>query len=362
MAEIWTPEDFLAQASVPLAAKDFWDPELRATELIGSFAGASSHQIAYPQPVGLEESLGGGTDDKHIVRAQSFLGTLDPWEQVEAAPARGPRARLYAGFDFWDPSPAAESRSVERHLVDDWSALISFPVYDPEAAEHPFIGFFSEERQETHPEKRARWLLSMLGVNGHTRYRFYLRTFTDIFVEYPHHSTFRTLSDFALEDIDVDDIISAFVLRQAWTDFPLFSSVRNRRRELFVASDRSSLLGWKHALELVSHSRGVPPEQIITPDWYDDWLNLPYADPLYWRFVDYIDARFASVEAGALDITPTNRRSVSPIKEISIDGFSLFNNFSRTSQLLRGHTDSWEYSYHAPTTSDNSENVDIIDG
>jgi hypothetical protein len=102
-------------------------------------------------------------------------------------------------------------------------------------------------------------------------------------------------------------------------------------------------------------SRGIPPEQIIDQDWYDDWLNIPYGDPLYWRFIDYIDARIDSVDAGALDTPPTNRRSVSPIKDISIDGFSPFNNFSRTSMLTRGYTDRWEYSCHTPAAPKASE-------
>ena len=255
-----------------------------------------------------------------------------------------------------------EAPSVHRSLVDDWSVHIPFPIYDPAAPENPFSGFFSRDAQETLPEKRARWLLSMIGVKGNDRHRFVLSAFTDIFIEYPHHSTFRALSDLALEDLTADDFISAFALKQTWNDFPLFSSIRTRRREFFIASNRYSLLGWKHAVELITQSRGVPPEQIIDPDWYDDWLNIPYGDPLYWRFIDYIDARINSVEAGALDIPPTNRRFVSPIKDISVDGFSPFNNFSRTSMLTKGYTDRWEYSYHAPTTPDSSENADINDG
>src|SRR5712664_3174462 len=128
-----------------------------------------------------------------------------------------------------------------------------------------------------------------------------------------------------LDDATADELVNAFTLKQIWSDVPQFSSFRTKRRDVLIASNKASLLGWTLAVRLVRQSRGVPPEQIIDPDWLHEWLAIPYADPLYWRFIDYVCARIDSVESGALETPPTTRRFILPLKEVGIDGFSPFN-------------------------------------
>jgi hypothetical protein len=82
---------------------------------------------------------------------------------------------------------------------------------------------------------------------------------------------------------------------------------------------------------------------------------VPYGDPLYWRFIDYICARIDSVESGALGTPPTTRSFILPLKEVGIDGFSPFNNFSRTSLLMRTYADCMERSFVDQATHDSSK-------
>lgn len=349
MAQNWSSEDFAGVARVPSADKDFWEPALHATEAIRRSTSVKngvsigSPPAAVTEPIELVDNAPDNWDFTDFDGTQRHSAHLiDPWEYYPT-PIATPPAAVEADSDFWNPTPSIARPSIIPSGTGDWSENISLPRYDPFASEKPFYAYF-RDTPESLAEKRARWLLSLLGITNTARHRFSFHTFTELFLEYPHHSTFRALSDLALDDATVDELISAFILKQIWNESPIFSSVRTKRRDIFVASKQTSLLGWTLALRLVRQSRGVPPEQIIDPDWFNDWLVIPYADPLYWRFIDYVCARIDSIESGALAAPPTTRRFVLPLTEVGIDGFSPINNFSRTSSLIRTSADCFEFS------------------
>jgi hypothetical protein len=147
MAQSWSSEDFLDVAGDLHAAKDFWDPEFREIGLIAP-------TTPFPGEISLRSSLTNQT-----------VKFIDPWEHIEAESAHVSSVKLNAHADFWDPLPVV-ARPVYRGAVDDWSVRIPFPSYDPAASENPFSGFLQEDTQDILPEKRARWLLSMLGIRG----------------------------------------------------------------------------------------------------------------------------------------------------------------------------------------------------
>ncbi len=357
MAQNWTLEDFSKVACAPSAAEDFWDPALQAMGTTSQTTSATMDiSVALPiaiGPVRPENSARGSWDyDDFDGAQQQFVDISDPWEHFLVPAATSP-ANAEAISDFWEPSPIL-ARAALPTVIEDWSENISLPRYDPGASERPFSGFF-QDTPESLAEKRARWILSMLGITNPSRHRFVFDAFTDLFIEYPHHSTFRAISDLALDDVTADELVNAFTLKQIWSDSPLFSSFRTKRRDVLIASNKASLLGWTLAVRLVRQSRGVPPEQIIDPDWFHDWLVVPYGDPLYWRCIDYICVRIDSVEAGALETPPTTRSFILPLKDVGIDGFSPFNNFSRTSLLMRTYADCMERSFVDQTTHDSSK-------
>jgi hypothetical protein len=359
MAQIWSLEDFSERARAPSAAEDFWDPALLATGRISRPVPAIM-DVSIRLPLGLvtdpvepEDNARGSWDyDDFDGAHQRIVDISDPWDNF-LGPAAIPTANADSVSDFWEPTPIL-ARTPLPPGIEDWSENISLPRYDPGASERPFSGFF-QETKESLAEKRARWILSMLGITNPSRHRFVFDAFADLFIEYPHHSTFRAISDLALDDATSDELVNAFTLKQIWNDSPLFSSFRTKRRDVLVASSKASLLGWTLAIRLVRQSRGVPPEQIIDPDWFHDWLEVPYGDPLYWRFIDYICARIDSVESGALAIPPTTRRFILPLKEVGIDGFSPFHNFSRTSLLMRTYSDCMERSFVDHITGSSKE-------
>jgi hypothetical protein len=359
MAQNWSSEDFSEVLRAPSADDDFWDPALQTTGLTNRTTSAAIEVLLALPPAPIPSPIEPANYGRVGSDVGDFEGTKkpsvnisDPWEGYLLPIAICP-TNVGASSDFWDPAPVVAHVGIPKG-IEDWSENISLPQYDPFASERPFSSFL-QEIPERLAEKRARWILSILGITNPSRQPFVFDAFTDLFIEYPHHSTFRALSDLALDDVTADELVSAFALKQIWSDFPLFSSFRTKRRDVLVASNKVSLLGWTLAVRLIRQSRGVPPEQIIDPDWFHEWLAVPYADPLYWRFIDYICARIESVESGALETPPTVRQFVSPLKDIGIDGFSPFNNFSRTSLLMRSHTDRMEFSFAHQSTADSSK-------
>jgi hypothetical protein len=102
-----------------------------------------------------------------------------------------------------------------------------------------------------------------------------------------------------------------------------------------------SMLGWARSHRFIIDRKGLPPEAIIDPDWFDDWLELSIGDPLYWRFIDYAEARIEAFAAGTLDSPVPPRRNVRSRPIVTIDGFDIFDSFSRTALLYRAETESW---------------------
>lgn len=352
MKQNWSSEDFSDVTRNPRAVHDFWDPMAQGTDRA---LPGEKKLIALPILVAGPIELNHSARGRWVY--EDFEGTrrtpakfVDPWEDYVATVAP---AGVKANSDFWDPAPIV-ARAIASSGVEDWSENISLPRYDPVASERPFSSYYPEP-PESLAEKRARWMFSILGITNPSRHRSVFDAFTDLFIEYPHHSTFKTLSNLALDDATADELVCAFTLKQIWHDFPIFSSLRTKRRDVVIASDAASLLGWTLAVRLVRQSRGAPPERIIDPDWFDEWLAVPYADPLYWRFIDYICARIESVDSGALETPPTTRSFILPLKDLGIDGFSPFNNFSRTSLLMRTYADCVERSFVDQTADDDSK-------
>src|SRR5260370_11060287 len=222
MAHNWSSEDFVEVARTPSAADDFWDPSRQATGLTNRTTPAIKDvSVAVPlvlvtDHVEPEDNARGSWDaDEFDVTQRRFVDISDPWEHFLLPAATSP-ADVGTSSDFWDPTPIV-ARAAIPNGIEDWSENISLPRYDPGASERPFSGFF-QETPEGLAEKRARFILSMLGITNPSRHLFVFDAFSDLFVAYPHHSTFRAISDLALDDATADELVNAFTLKHIWSD------------------------------------------------------------------------------------------------------------------------------------------------
>jgi hypothetical protein len=243
--------------------------------------------------------------------------------------------------DFWDPVPPSHT-AIQAVSVSDWQTDILLPDFIPHAAENPFRLKLRAPSSEDKAVQRARWLVSLLDLPQLGRRRTFERRFSELFTHYPHAATFSALADLALEGADADDLWSAFELKEIWASSPSWWSMRRRgSRQPLTPDGGMSMLGWARSHRFIIDRRGLPPEAIIDPDWFDDWLELSIGDPLYWRFIDYAEARIEAFASGTLDPPVPPRRNVPSRPTVTIDGFDIFDSFSRTAHLFRGETESW---------------------
>ncbi|WP_315755948.1 MULTISPECIES: hypothetical protein [unclassified Bradyrhizobium] len=282
-------------------------------------------------------------------------GLNDHWEPVihdsrELTFPKGQRSSQNA--DFWDPLPAApkavNSSSGERE--PNWFDYIELPLFEARAFEHPFGPPREQDRAESLQARRARWLLSLLDVPSSIDRRTFLGKFNELFEHFNHPNTFRAVSDLALNGASADDILTAFYLKLAWAECPKFWSIRqSRSRAPFIPQNGQTMLTWTRAVRLSILSKGLPAECIIQDDWYEDWLVIPFGDPAFWLFIDYVTLRLEAFAAGALELpnelTRKNVRGLSPpsFGGNSLDG-TLLGSTSRTGQLIRLTTDAWGFS------------------
>jgi len=268
---------------------------------------------------------------------------FDPWEplyvfQVPAPPTSEDRCNdIPLSEDFWDPaSPTGTDVEVS---ASDWQADLILPDFVPRAAENPFLLELRAPSREDKANQRARWLVSLLDLPQLGRRRDFERRFSELFSAYPHAATFSALADLALEGATADDLWCAFELKSIWASWPAWWSMRRRgSRQPLTPDNGMTMLGWARSHRFIIDRKGLPPEAIIDPDWFDDWVELSIGDPLYWRFIDYAEARIEAFAAGTLDSPVPPRRYVGSRPIVTIDGFDIFDSFSRTGLLYRAET------------------------
>jgi len=265
---------------------------------------------------------------------------FDPWEplyvfRIPNAPTSQKHPNeIPLWEDFWDPvSPSHNETEVVG--VADWHTNLPLP-------ENPFRLKLRPPSSEDKAAQRARWLVSLLDLPQPHRRRAFERRFSELFSHYPYAATFSALADLALEEADADDLWSAFELKEIWASSPSWWSMRRRgSRQPLTPDSGMNMLGWARSHRFIMDRKGLPPEAIIDPDWFDDWLELSIGDPLYWRFIDYAEARIEAFAKGTLDSPVPPRRHIGSRPIVTIDGFDIFNSFSRTAVLYRAETESW---------------------
>lgn len=330
MFQPWRTEDFLPAVVRAPEPADFWEPKT-------NFPQSSRARLP------------------HRVPANDF------WEALQhpQPPAPSDLQGAACAFDFWDPIPAREAEAVSP--VSDWSEAIVLPLYEAHASENPFR--FEEARPsvEAITRRRARWLASLLDIPTMRARRWFADKFEELFDEFPHHNTFHALSGLAIDGASADEILASFQLRQAWTDNPIFWSIRRKGyRGPIIPNWGERQLGWTKAICLSNLAKGLPAEQIIDQEWYEEWLRLPYGDPLFWSFLEYATARLESFSKGVLAVPETLAHLEESIvdelktRSVSIDGMKVGSR-ARTGLLVRLQTDAISFGCQRAVKSKNSQ-------
>lgn len=320
MVQPWRTEDFLSVDQRTVESADFWEPRIK---------------FSLPAKTSLPPHF----------EPSDFCETSQPPRQSTSIDA----ASGTCAFDYWDPLQASPAEIASA--VSDWFEHAALPLYEARASESPFRLVVEPPSVEQIARRRARWLASLLDLPTLRARRSFAKKFEELFDEYPHHNTFRVLSELALDGASADDIVTAFQLRQVWAGQPIFWSIRRKgRRGPFLPDAGEKQLGWTRAIRLANLAKGVPADRIIDHDWYEEWFRLPYGDPLFWSFLEYATARLESFSRGVLAVPETlarlEERTLDELKvgTIWIDGYRV-GSHARTGLLARLETDSLAFSH-----------------
>jgi hypothetical protein len=330
MFQPWRTEDFLPTVEKEPKSNDFWEP-----------CSSPPQSIAEDQ--------------------KSQLQVNDFWESTQAPrqPSTVPAKAETLGGDFWDSGFVFAAAAAG--LVQDWSADIALPLFDAHASENPFRleGVLTDG--EGIARRRGRWLASLLDLPTFEVRFWFAGKFEELFDEFQSHNTFRALSELAVEGASGDEILTAYQLRKVWADHPVFWSIRRKGyRRAIIPDNGERQLGWTKSIRLVNLSKGLPAERIIDEDWYEEWLRVPYGDPLFWSFLDYAIARLESFAQGILAIPETLTRveglTLDELnwRTVSIDGMKV-GSFSRTGMLVRLASDALSSAHRKTAASQESQ-------
>ena len=278
------------------------------------------------------------------------IGAADHWEPLSRIDPRVLTIEpvlVARDLDFWDPLPnRPEAPAPLIGQLSSWFDDVDLPRFDARAAEQPFALPRYRPEAEVTSARRARWLLSLLDVPAKSRRKGLYQQFVELFDYFNHPSSFRALSDLALHEVPADEILHAFHLKLAWAESPKFWSIRRSRLGApFVPDSGRAMLTWSRAARMALLAKGLPAECIIQEDWYDEWLLVPFGDPMFWSFIDYVTFRLEAFSAGVLDLPYELKRDGGRALPASFGGNSLdgtlLGTSSRTGQLVRLSTDTW---------------------
>ncbi|MBB5045959.1 hypothetical protein HNR60_000694 [Rhodopseudomonas rhenobacensis] len=357
----WSEEDFSSTPRSPKIIGDFWEPHvidepaLRKSEILPSSLS----------PLPLENEF-----SDIVPPAANVIPQPTPSADSFICHVNSPSQP-----DFWDPIPGFEQRKTAKFSGNDWSDEIQFHPYDPAAQETPFVEKTYISPRETLARKCAGAILKLAHVSDRRRTPL-LGRFVELFIDYPHPSSFRAIASLAREEASPEDILAAYEFRCAWTENPRYSLIRGRKGFFFIPESQSTLT-WKLAYSLVVKARGTPPENLIDPSWVDEWMDLPAGDQLSFQFLSYAVARIDAFHEGALEQPIIDRRytrwmiSEAPnrprasrwyeedlaIKDVAmIDGCRIFNDHSRTASLTGWYVNS--LGHHQSSMNKKQEDAD----
>ena len=293
----WHSEDYEVAPALPIATDDFWDP-------------ATTDCDAAPPVV--------------------------PDQKRENAPG------WTDGWDDWSVSPqisSADDRALEYGT--EWFDQAPLPEFDPFASTNIFAPRPQPTVAETIAGRRARWLTSLLDIPEARRRREFVQRFEELFDEFRSPNTFRALAALALEGASAESICDAYEFRKFWMGHPQYWSFRVPRSPIVhISGYQGGSLSWTRCVRLLESWQGIPAERLISPDWYDEWLELGPADFLHWRFADFVEAKLFG-DTVYLDYTPAYTVAPGMRADLQMDGFAMLENPSRTGMLLRTETDGW---------------------
>ena len=118
----------------------------------------------------------------------------------------------------------------------------------------------------------------------------------DFFLDHPHPSTFRAISDAADRGLDLPLLMSMVALRSTVIERADFLVGRYSADRSIAPLNQKGAFTWALARRICLAQADYPPGMMIEEEWLDEWFLLRPGDPGYLSFLAYIDLRITHHE------------------------------------------------------------------
>jgi hypothetical protein len=199
------------------------------------------------------------------------------------------------------------------HARSDCSSYVD--DYDPTARQDVWKQRQGDADQAlARARAKAARVVSLLDVVKPPEQDSVLDVLVELFRHLQHHRTFVAIEALALEGISPESLRSVIALRRCWLEHPEWWVGRyGWGYTLTPLRGGAGALSWRLASCICEARAEFPPEQMIDPDWFEEWLALKPFEKGFLSFPDYLrwkinawsaELLFAGLEAEAREADP----------------------------------------------------------
>lgn len=247
----------------------------------------------------------------------AFAGP-DFWDPSAVHPDEAETGNAAAALDFWLPQELTVPASLVEP-IDFWFPVTVVTTAELTAAatgtpEFPTQGLpWFESDLSTRPpapatgepfldviaRRRARWLVQLLELPSASRRQFFLRYFSDLFLEFDAPQTFKALAALAVDGASADALRSACQCKRALIEHPYLLMRRSPALQLYLPRGKQvQLVSWARAHRLSALVGGDDPLDHVEDAWFDEWTALSPDDGRSWWFLDFVEDRLRAKALG----------------------------------------------------------------
>jgi hypothetical protein len=211
------------------------------------------------------------------------------------------------GVGEWDDTPdglytigTIDGFDNSLHARSDWSDYVD--DYDSSARQD----IWKRAQDDADPtlvraRARAARIVSLLDLVRPAERETMLNLLVELFGHLQHGRTFFAIEALALEGTSAETLRSVIALKRCWIEHPEWWVGRyGWGYAITPLRTGASALSWRLASRICEARAEFPPEQMIDPDWFEEWLMLNPFEKGSLSFPDYLHRKVEALPAELL--------------------------------------------------------------
>lgn len=192
--------------------------------------------------------------------------------------------------------PPFEEPSTEWQDPTEPLDGINLPDFDPNATDNPWDDEDDEdETADVNALSRAAAIASQMEFASIAEMRKALALLVRLFENFQAASTFGAFKRIANLGLDLPTLQSVIALRTIWAESSDWWYYRDYRG-IRVARHGPGMMSWVLAYRIRLARPDFPPDMMIDPSWFEEWLQLDHGPGVPQTFTQYIEHRIACMD------------------------------------------------------------------